>query len=106
MAGNRRASSVQERARLQITGTRHGEERTENMPSMVVTLEESKLSGWLNADAYCRASKEGHAVRAGYTGRGEAGGGRQRTQRAEEGATAGWGQGTGRSAQRTCSSCP
>ena len=33
-------------------------ERTWNMPYMVVTLEVSKLSGWLNADAYCRAEKE------------------------------------------------
>ena len=33
------------------------------MWSMVVTLEVSKLSGWLNADAYCRESIEGHAVR-------------------------------------------
>ena len=33
------------------------------MPYMVVTLEVSKLSGWLNADADCRESKEGHAVR-------------------------------------------
>ena len=30
---------------------------------MVVTLEVSQLSGWLNADAYCRDSKGGHAVR-------------------------------------------
>ena len=29
----------------------HGEERTLNMRCMVVTLEVSKLSGWLNADA-------------------------------------------------------
>eukprot|EP00964_Phaeocystis_antarctica_P027055 scaffold15231_cov60-Phaeocystis_antarctica.AAC.3 len=27
---------------------------------MSVTVEVSKLSGWLNADAYCRESKEGH----------------------------------------------
>ena len=33
-----------------------------NIRSMVVTLEVSKLSGWLNADAYCRESKGGHAV--------------------------------------------
>ena len=44
-------------------GPRHGEERTWNMPCMVVTLEVSKLSGWLNAFASCRESKEGHAVR-------------------------------------------
>ena len=41
----------------------HGEERTWNMDCMVVTLEASKLSGWLNTDAYCRESKGGHAVR-------------------------------------------
>ena len=29
----------------------HGEERTRNMYCMVVTLEVSKLSGWLNAGA-------------------------------------------------------
>ena len=40
-----------------------GEERTRNMRSMIVTLEVSKLSGWLNADANCRESKEGHAMR-------------------------------------------
>ena len=33
------------------------------MPYMFVTLEVSRLSGWLNADARCRESKEGHAVR-------------------------------------------
>ena len=30
-----------------------------------MTLEVSKLSGWLNADACCRESKGGHAVRDG-----------------------------------------
>ena len=38
----------------------HGEERTRNMPLTSVTLEVSKLSGWLNADASCRESKGGH----------------------------------------------
>eukprot|EP00964_Phaeocystis_antarctica_P138988 scaffold103684_cov52-Phaeocystis_antarctica.AAC.3 len=33
------------------------EERTLNMPSMVVTLEVSKVSGWLNADAPCRVER-------------------------------------------------
>ena len=50
------------RARLQ-TGAVLGEERTKNMSCMVVTLEVSKLSGWLNADAICRGSKGGHTVR-------------------------------------------
>eukprot|EP00964_Phaeocystis_antarctica_P064364 scaffold38703_cov47-Phaeocystis_antarctica.AAC.1 len=43
-------------------GAEHAEERTLNMLSMVVTLEVSKLSGWLNADAYCREPKGGHTV--------------------------------------------
>ena len=82
----------------------HGEERTANMSLMVVTLEVSKLSGWLNADAPCRESKGGHAV-WGEVCRpaGAGGGGRRRCrQRAGEGSTADWGQGTGRSARRTC----
>ena len=62
-ASDRGASRAQGRARLQIGGWAHGEERTWNMPYMVVTLEVSKLSGWLNADAPCRESKEGHTVR-------------------------------------------
>eukprot|EP00964_Phaeocystis_antarctica_P066652 scaffold40320_cov67-Phaeocystis_antarctica.AAC.1 len=47
------------------------------MPSMVVTLEVSKLSGWLNADAPCRESKRGHTVREDVrAGRREAAGDR------------------------------
>jgi len=38
-------------------------ERTWNMRLMSVTLEVSKLSGWLKADAYCRV--EGRACDAG-----------------------------------------
>ena len=44
-------------------GAGYGEERTLNMDLMLVTLEVSKLSGWLNANAYCRESNGGHAVR-------------------------------------------
>mgnify|MGYP004277447863 CR=1 FL=1 len=33
------------------------------MCCMVVTLKRSRLSGWLNADAYCRESKGGHTIR-------------------------------------------
>ena len=33
------------------------------MSRMSVTLEVSKVSGWLNADAYCRESKGGNAER-------------------------------------------
>ena len=48
----------------------HGEERTPNMPPMSVTLEVSRLSGWLNADARCRESEEGHAMRGAVHGSG------------------------------------
>eukprot|EP00964_Phaeocystis_antarctica_P149894 scaffold117165_cov54-Phaeocystis_antarctica.AAC.3 len=47
------------------------------MRCMSVTLEVSKLSGWLNVDARCRASKEGHAMRGEVqTGRPEVAGDR------------------------------
>ena len=40
------------------------------MPAMSVTLEVSKLSGWLNADARCRETKNGRAMRGeAQTGR-------------------------------------
>ena len=84
----------------------HGEERTANMPPMVVTLEVSKLSGWLNADVNCRESKEGRAVRGEVqTGRPEVAAGRGARS------VQGWarlqigGQGMGRSARRTRSAC-
>ena len=32
-------------------------ERTPNMYSVLVTLDMSRLSGWLNDDAYCRVKK-------------------------------------------------
>jgi len=38
-----------EKARLKVWGPRARAERTLNMPRMVVTLEVSKLSGWLKA---------------------------------------------------------
>ena len=57
--------------RLGAKGTRG--ERTWNMSIMVVTLEVSKLSGWLKADACCRV--EGRACDAGRE-RWEPGGGR------------------------------
>ena len=63
---------------------------------MVMTLDVSKLSGWLNADAPCRESEEGHMMR-GECGAGpEAGGGGRpgRTQRAGEGSTTDMGQAT------------
>ena len=42
---------------------------------MSVTLDVSKLSGWLNADACCRESKAGHTVRDGLRAGGRERGG-------------------------------
>ena len=55
------------------------------MAYMLVTLEVSKLSGWLNADAPCREPKEGHAVGRGMQASRR---GRRRPARAGEGWTA------------------
>ena len=57
-------------------GAGHGEERTLNMWVMSVTLEVSKLNGWLNADACCRESQGGHTMRGEL--RGELRAGRRR----------------------------
>ena len=43
-------------------GAEQGEQRTSNMPLMFVTLEVSKLSGWLNADAPCRVERRAYGV--------------------------------------------
>ena len=63
--GGRGATSVQAACRAGF-GCRlragHGEERAANIPYMVLRLEVSKLSGWLNAEAYCRESEGGHTV--------------------------------------------
>jgi len=55
-----------EKARLMAWGPRARAERTANMSLMSVTLEVSKLSGWLKAVAYCRV--EGRACDAGGRG--------------------------------------
>ena len=54
-------------ARLKAVGARARAKRTPNMVCMVVTLDVSKLSGWLNADADCRVGR-----RACDAGRGTA----------------------------------
>ena len=43
-----------------------------NMPYMVVTLDVSKLSGWLNADAACRVERRAYDAERGV-GRGRGG---------------------------------
>ena len=53
---------------VQGEGLDCGEERTSNMPLMVVTLEVSKLSGWLNTDPSqppCRVEKKAYDARRG-----------------------------------------
>jgi len=82
-------------------------ERTWNMRNMVVTLEVSKLSGWLKADAYCRV-EGGHAMRGGEVraGRREGPGGGGGTTSGMHGEKARLkacgGQGHARSAPGTC----
>ena len=49
-------------------GTRAG--RTPNMPYMFVTLDVSKLSGWLNADASCRVETKAYEAGRGAGKRG------------------------------------
>ena len=61
-AGDRGARAACRRELECRFGAGLGEERTPNMPHMLVTLEVSKLSGWLNADADCRESKGGRTV--------------------------------------------
>ena len=56
--GRRRRMQRAERPRLWRLRVRARAERTENMDHIAVTLDVSRLSGWLNADAICRVQKE------------------------------------------------
>ena len=74
MAGSTAGHAACMRRRLECRlEAGRGEERTSNIQNMSATLEMSKLSGWLNADACCRESKGGHMVRGEGAGL-EAGG--------------------------------
>ena len=105
-SGRRQATAVHAACRGGLDcrlGAGHGEEHTRNICSMVVTLEVSKLSGWLNADADCRESNGGHTMQGEGAGGREGGGRPRRKQRAGESARLQfWEQGTGRSAPGTC----
>ena len=72
------ASGVHGEGPTQGWGARARAERTANMAPMFVTLEVSKLSGWLNDDASCRESNGGHTIwgEVQSTGRPEAAGDR------------------------------
>ena len=50
-AACRKAPTVEAEGRARV-------KRTLNMYCIVVTLDVSRLSGWLNADALCRVKKE------------------------------------------------
>ena len=78
----RRATAVQAACRKgrDCRSKGQGEERTTNMALMLMTLEVSKLSGWLNDDAPWRESRGGHAVRGEVCG--SAGGRRRATNTA------------------------
>jgi len=56
-------------ARLKAWVGRARAERTPNMRYMVVTLDVSKLSGWLNASASCRVERGAYDVRGEMRGR-------------------------------------
>ena len=61
-------------------GARECAERTSNISYMSVTLDVSKLSGWLNAFAFCRVERRGVRYAGRGVGRGrEDTGRRQRT---------------------------
>jgi hypothetical protein len=99
-----------EKARLKAWGPRARAERTRNMLLMSVTLEVSKLSGWLKAFAICRvegrACDAGGEVRAGRREGLGCGGGTQESCTGEMPDSRLGGQGHARSARRTCSPCP
>ena len=82
-------------------------ERTLNMEDIMATLDVSKLSGWLNALAYCRAKMRAYDAGRGAAGRQTGGGGRRRRkERAGESPTlCRSGTDHARSVPRTCSSC-
>ena len=66
VAATQSACTGRARLKAKCPGHTRGE-RTRNMDCMVVTLDVSKLSGWLNADADCRVER-----RACDAGRGAA----------------------------------
>ena len=71
--GGRGASSVQAGYQLRrVVGRGARAQRTLSMLLKLVTLDVSKLSGWLNADAVCRGDREGVGRGGGMRGRGEA----------------------------------
>ena len=81
------------------SGVGLGSERTQNIPLMVVTLDASRLSGWLNAVAPCRVDREG--MRRGRHTGWEAGGRWVAATHAACKRGPNWGSGAGHGAERT-----
>ena len=79
------ASGVHGEGPTQGLGARARVERTENMWYKVVTLEVSKLSGWLKACAPCRVRREEHAMRCELCAVRREGVGRRRRKRRARG---------------------
>ena len=93
-----------ERPRLWRLRVRARAERTENMEPIAVTLEVSRLSGWLNADMLCRA--EGKHKRAYVRiGRREGLGTATAHAACRKAPTVGLRVGNARSAPKTCRLC-
>ena len=59
------ASGVRGEGLAQAGEIRARAERTQNMRYVFVTRDVSKLSGWLNADAYCRVERRACGVGRG-----------------------------------------
>ena len=75
------------------------------MPTMFVTLDVSKLSGWLNADARCREERREYTKQSEVRARRRGGGGPVAAQVACTG-RAGLKAVQGRGARRTYIPCP
>eukprot|EP00964_Phaeocystis_antarctica_P004350 scaffold2361_cov91-Phaeocystis_antarctica.AAC.1 len=91
-------------------GYRECAERTENMPRMSVTLDVSKLSGWLNASPPCRVERRGVRCGArcgpGAGGHGPAPAHERHARREGPAVKAGKAIGHARRARGTCSAWP
>eukprot|EP00964_Phaeocystis_antarctica_P025647 scaffold14435_cov55-Phaeocystis_antarctica.AAC.3 len=107
----RAACTARGAAAVKAEGARECAERTLNMSCMSVTLDVSKLSGWLNADARCRVGRRAYDVERGVGWRRErawAGGSARAACTGRGPGCEGWGGAIGhaQSARRTCGSCP
>ena len=79
MAAAHERHARRESPAVKARGARACAEGTLNMERMVVTLDVSKVSGWLNADAYCRVERRVYDAERGVDRGREGMGGRQRT---------------------------